>query len=125
MSRYDTNQLTEKHRVFKLDGEYFNECDYCGANYKEIEGKGISIRYWHQFGIVMCDRCLDKANYGNELWQEGSSERNNLPPYPIKDKPKRILENCFEIREYRSKKYGYIEDKETFIRDIKGYNGNL
>ena len=78
--------ITEQ--FYNLKEQLFNECEFCGLQYKEEDEYLKVSTYYHMHDMILCDRCVDKLNsYMNdrspdEYWLPVDAERNGFPPFP-------------------------------------------
>ena len=93
-----TSSLKDEDRTVKLFTSHieFDKCEYCGSELKE--NYSVSARYYHRYGLVLCDRCIDKIQDFSS-WSDEFAKRNDLKSFPTKPNPEIILENQHEERD--------------------------
>ena len=107
---YNTKDLTERYRIPKGHGAIFNICEHCGYDSSKKDTP-YSVKYYHDFKLAMCDRCIDKSRYPEDnYWEDEDAKRSGFP-VPFKYPQPKIDENAKEeLDEFRKAKgFKYYE----------------
>lgn len=102
---YSTKSLKNEYRTIALDGARFDVCEHCGYD-SSVSGTPYNVSYYHNFGITLCDRCVDKSHYPNDnYWEDSDAKDAGFPvPFP-QPTPKKIDKNVKEVEKAWGKKY--------------------
>ncbi len=104
---YRTESIKPEDRCAQLGAArlQFTKCEHCG-----FDNQNFGIKYYHRYGIVLCDRCIDKANSFNggrnidEYWTNKDAARDGFKPFPMPP-PIIIEKNRIEAKNLRDNKY--------------------
>ena len=97
MKIYRMSSMKDEYRTVEYDGTgQFTECEHCGYNKGEELTSGV--KYRHGFGMILCDRCVDKST-DDWYWQDEDAAEWGFEkfPYPA---PKIIKSNVEEGERY-------------------------
>ena len=104
---YRSDSVKPHHRTAEL-GEsrlQFTNCEHCG-----FDSQHFGIKYYHRYGMILCDRCIDKANSFSggrdidEYWTDEDAARDGFKPFPLPP-PVIIEKNRTEAKNLRDSKY--------------------
>ena len=109
---YNIKSLTDKYRVPSVHGVAFDVCEHCGYD-SSIKDTAYNVRYYHRYGLALCDRCVDKSNYnGENYWEDEDAARSGFPvpfKYPA---PEVIEKNVEDLEQYKKdNRFKYYENK--------------
>ena len=105
---YDTKSLKEEHRKVNLNGfGQFSECEHCHTKHTE-EMQWYGIKYYHRYGKVLCDRCVDKSDY-DDCWSNEDAARDGICKFPL-PAPVVIDKNLEEQRIYQDELLKKLEE---------------
>lgn len=124
MRIFKTSEFEDKYRTVNVSTScnLFSKCEYCGTEYKDTKEHAIHMHYYHMFGLVLCDRCIDKIHQDDVFWSNEDARKSGLCDYPIKPKPKFIIKNCLELKHIREEKYGKFKEDDEYIDELKMKN---
>ena len=99
---YSTESLKPEHRVAKLHyAVKFNKCEHCGYDSTESEF-GYCNTYYHQYGMILCDRCTDKST-DDWYWDDEDAVKAGFKPFPL-PAPEVDEEKLEELRTMRGER---------------------
>ena len=100
---YNTKELTEKHRIPRGHGASFNICEHCGYDSSKKDTP-YNVKYYHDFKLALCDRCIDKSRYPKDNYWEDSDAKKSGFPVPFKfPEPASKEEYKKELMDYKKK----------------------